>query len=259
MDTVVVELRTLPASPVGPNLMALQPGESASFGRCGCGRCGTDIVLAGPGVPRQAGTITAGENHWRLTNSSRGSSYVVEHLEDSGQYITVEPGRARTPIPFELSRIVVPGSAAGVDLIVFVGNDEAGPDCLPGLADATDCACEPTAESFSLDPTAKYFLVLVALCEPRLRSDAAAHVPTAREIVDRLKALPSCSGLSESAVHFHIDYLVSEKLRLELLGAGQPGRIGWKRLALATMAMRHGLVRSEHLLLLPARGRRPLP
>jgi hypothetical protein len=100
---------------------------------------------------------------------------------------------------------------------------------------------EATATGLSLDPTAKYFLVLVALCEPRLRDASSAVVPTTRQVVDRLRPLAGCETLTERAVSFHIDYLARTKLRL------REGR----RSELVSFALRFDLVRGEHLGLLP--------
>ena len=66
---------------------------------------------------------------------------------------------------------------------------------------------ETATALFSLDETAKYFLVLTALCEPRLRDGSSAALPTDPQILDRLRRLPSCRHLTRSAVNFHLDYL----------------------------------------------------
>ncbi|MFD7586031.1 serine/threonine protein kinase, partial [Kitasatospora sp. NPDC059811] len=100
-------------------------------------------------------------------------------------------------------------------------------------------------------PTAKYFLVLLALCEPRLRSPSAAVVPGVTDVLARLRALPSCHGLTRSAVNYHIDYLVWTKLRLREPYEDGPG--GGKREELAALALKFDLVREEHLALLPPR------
>jgi hypothetical protein len=114
---------------------------------------------------------------------------------------------------------------------------------------------------YALDVTAKYFLVLVALCEPRLRDPSDGALPGAGDIAERLRPLESCRGLTRSAVNYHIDYLAFAKLRLDVgeeSGADGNGRTGAKRARLASLALRFGLVREEHLALLPSR-RRPVP
>jgi hypothetical protein len=250
LETILVELRPPKGGP--SSVVTVSSGDVLVFGRCPCRPCGVDLVVEGAGVSRRAGRVAAADDHWRLENLSRHSSYVVEHLEDSGQYIVVAPQTGPVPVPFEISRVMVPGTDEAGDLIVF------GSRCAPGGTERVDddCACDPTVSPFLLTPSAKYFLVLVALCEPRLCSGDTAEVPTARDIVDRLRPLPACRRFTESTVQFHIDYLVKEKLRLAPSDAEGPGRVGWKRLALTTAAMRYGLVGPQHLELLPARRAR---
>ena len=113
---------------------------------------------------------------------------------------------------------------------------------------------EPTAAAFPLDPTSKYFLVLVALCEPRLRDQSHVAIPTVEQVVERLRPLPACQRLSASAVNFHIDYLATDKLRVKQRTLDErPTRLETKRAALVSLALRFDLVREEHLALLPSR------
>jgi hypothetical protein len=91
---------------------------------------------------------------------------------------------------------------------------------------------------FSLDETAKFFLILVALCEPRLRDCASVALPTAGEIVERLRGR---LDLTRAAVNHHIDYLAIEKLRVK---PPEPGRLDSKREALVAIALRYGIVRA---------------
>jgi len=63
-------------------------------------------------------------------------------------------------------------------------------DHAPGQAGAA------TVAPFSMDCHATYFLVLVALCEPRLRDVSSVAVLTTPEVVERLKAHPSCRNLT---------------------------------------------------------------
>ncbi len=83
-------------------------------------------------------------------------------------------------------------------------------------------------------------------------------LPGVGDIVERLRPLESCRGLTRSAVNYHIDYLAFAKLRLDVgddPGADGNGRTGAKRARLASLALRFGLVREEHLALLPSRER----
>lgn len=259
MDTVIVQLpeerggprcggREQPAP--RPRLLRLGPGETADFGR-GAPGSPVPVRLADPGVSRCAGQIAAAEDYWRLSNYSRTATYVVENLEGAGEHIKVAPGRLGAPVPFEFSRVLLPAEGADACFKVFAPqhayqDDEAAPG-----------GGERTTLPFALDPTAKYFLVLLALCEPRLRNASTGAVPGVGGVLDRLRPLESCRDLTRSAVNYHIDYLASVKLRLRD-DAAEPadgGLTGGKREELVAFALRFDLVREEHLTLLPARSR----
>ncbi|WP_354644107.1 serine/threonine protein kinase [Kitasatospora camelliae] len=265
MDTVIVQLpdrvrRSTPPHPAGrpagaaasrpaPELLHMGPGDTADFGR-GLPDRPVAVPLTDQGVSRRAGEITAAEDYWRLSNFSSGATYVVENLEGAGEHIKVAPGRLGAPVPFEFSRVVLPSLDGSCHFTVFAPQHAylataptgAGPG--PG---------EHTVSPFALDATAKYFLVLVALCESRLRGTSAA-VPGASEVVERLRPLPACRDLTRSAVNYHIDYLARTKLRLR--GTEDPDAPATrKREELAALALRFDLVREDHLALLPPRRR----
>ncbi|MEE1788430.1 serine/threonine protein kinase [Streptomyces sp. SP17BM10] len=247
MDTVIVQLpdRAKAVAPGGrPGLLRMGPGETAVFGRGEPGRA-VPIPLPDQGVSRRAGEITAAEDYWRLSNFSATATYVVENLEGAGEHVKVAPGRLGAPVPFEFSRVLLPALGEPASFKVFAPQHA----YLEGESDGIDG--ERTVSPFALDPTAKYFLVLLALCEPRLRSPSAATVPGATDVVTRLRALPSCHGLTRSAVNYHIDYLVFTKLRLR--EPFDDDRGGGKREELASLALKFDLVREEHLALLPPR------
>ncbi|WP_240967382.1 FHA domain-containing protein [Streptomyces composti] len=265
METIIVQLPDatdpqdqLPSPPRGgggkPRLLHLGPGDIVSFGRGQPGGTDVAIPLDDPGISRHAGQLEAAGDYWRLSNFSRSVSYVVENLEGAGEYLTVAPGRLGAPVPFEFSRVVLPALAGTASFKVFAPQHAY-------LGDRpSDGLGEQTVHPFALDPTAKYFLVLVALCEPRLRDPSDSTLPGVGEIVERLRPLDSCRDLTRSAVNYHIDYLSFTKLRLdpgEEAGttADGGGRTGAKRARLASVALRFGLVREEHLALLPRRPR----
>ncbi|CAL9345745.1 serine/threonine protein kinase [Streptomyces sp. enrichment culture] len=257
METIIVQLPDLMPSPRGgpgrPELLHLGPGDVVDFGRALPGSGGVAIALDDPGISRRAGQVEAAGDYWRLSNFSRTVSYAVENLEGAGEYLTVAPGRLGAPVPFEFSRVVLPALTGTAGFKVFAPQHAyLGEESADGLG-------EQTVHPFALDPTAKYFLVLVALCEPRLRDASDTALPGAGEIVDRLRPLPSCRDLTRSAVNYHIDYLALTKLRLDTGEEGAPGaeggRTGAKRARLASVALRFGLVREEHLGLLPRRSR----
>ena len=228
-------------------IVRLAPGEDATFGRGGPGHP-VRLRIDHPGVGRLAGRIAAAQDHWLLSNLSVDRTYLVENPEGAGEHVKVAPRRLDAPIPFELARVALPVDPAPLEFVVF-----APP---PRLADHSASSPDraSTTVLFSLDETAKYFLVLTALCEPRLRDGSSAALPTDPQILDRLRLLPSCRHLTRSAVNFHIDYLARSKLRLRQPGAAERPRLPGRRAALASFALRFDLVREEHLDLLPSRN-----
>jgi serine/threonine-protein kinase len=250
MDTVLVQSSGSHSRP--PGLLRLGPGDVLTFGR-GAPNAPVGLELAGDGVSRQAGELTAVDDHWRISNFSRTTTYVVENLEGAGEHVKVAPGRIGAPIPFEISRVVLPVADGFADFTVYAPQHS----YLDGAAEAgarAAAAGERTVLPFSLDPTAKYFLVLLALCEPRLRAASAVAIPNAGDVVERLRPLPSCADLTKSAVNYHIDYLATTKLRVrEREGTDGDARMDWKREAIVALALRFDLVRDEHLRMLPAR------
>ena len=217
-------------------MVHVQPGQTLSFGRGGP-KLDVDVKLADPGVSRLAGELTAAEDYWLITNLSAEASYVVDNPEGGGEYITVAPRRIAAPVPFEFARVSLPTSERPAEFLVFAPQHAyADPGSSPGG--------DRTVAAFSLDETAKYFRILVALCEPRLHDSASVALPTADEIAERLE-------LTRAAVNHHIDYLAIEKLRVK---APEPGRLDSKREALVAIALRYGIVRDEHRRLLGRRG-----
>lgn len=209
------------------------------------------VALPDPGVSRHAGRITAAEDYWRLSNYSKHVTYVVENMEGAGEHIKVPPGRLGAPVPFEFSRVVLPSRDGEVHFKVFA------PEHMYLDAGFGAGAGEPTQSPFALDQTSKYFLVLLALCEPRLRDPSSGAVPGVSEVLERLRPLPGCHDLTRSAVNYHIEYLATVKLRLrgdEERSAGTSR----KRAELVSLALRFDLVREEHLALLrPPKPGRP--
>ncbi|CAM3229447.1 serine/threonine protein kinase [Streptomyces albus] len=247
MDTVIVQLpgregHVSGSSDGRPHLLHLGPGETADFGRGGPGSP-VRITLDDPGVSRHAGVITAAEDYWRLSNYSGHATYVVENMEGAGEHIKVPPGRLGAPVPFEFSRVVLPASDGEVDFKVFAP-EHTYLDAGTGVP-----AGEPTQSPFALDQTAKYFLVLLALCEPRLRDPSSGAIPGVSEVLERLRPLEGCHDLTRSAVNYHIDYLATVKLRLRG-GEERAAGTSRKRAELVALALRFDLVREEHLALL---------
>lgn len=221
-----------------PTVVELRPGQSATFGRVDA-----DILLPDAAVSRAAGIVTAVEDHWVISNVSRRNTYVIENPEGGGEFVKLAPRRVDMPVPFEFARVVVPAEGRAATFYVFAAQHQyADPRELPTRGpDATRVA-------FPLDESAKYFLVLVALCEPRLRDSSAHVIRTVPEILDRLAGVPAAAGLSRAAVNFHIDYLARAKLRVKPPDAE---KADWQRAALVSLALQFDLVRHEHLALLP--------
>lgn len=224
-------------------VLELTPDQTLRFGRAP----GTadQLILPHAGVSRAAGEITARGTHWTLTNLSRSTTYLVENPEGAGEHVKVRARRIAAPIPFEISRVVIPASHELVSFSVFAPwqpyLEQPSPD-LPGRA---------TAKSFPMDESAKYFLVLVALCEPRLRDESFA-LPSDQDVARRLADLPGCGDLTAGAVSFHLDYLARHKLRLRSPDGGERGRDP-RREQVASLALRFDLVKEDHLSLLPRR------
>lgn len=218
----------------------LLEGESRWFGRGG-GSTAVDIALA-PGdraVSRLAGVIESVGDHWRLTNTSN-KTYVVEHTERISGYVMVRPGTQGMAIPFETSRVRVPGTDQEYRFLVMAPELA----CIPSLVDDTgpDPSGERTDASYRLDPWNMYFKVMVAFCEPQLLDPASRRIPTKAEVAKRI-------GLKPAAVNGHIDFLLNTKLRVPEAGDGKG--ISWRHQTLVEYALRFELVTSDHLAFLP--------
>ncbi|MEU9192955.1 serine/threonine protein kinase [Streptomyces hundungensis] len=232
--------------------LRLGPGEVARFGR-GSAAAPVELRLDDEAISRLAGEIRVTDDHWQLSNLSRTQSYLVENPEGAGEYLRVPPRRAGAPIPFEFSRVVLPTRRnTSVSFQVFA------PDHVYLDADGLGGQWgSRTVTAYSLDETALYFLILVALCEPRLRDESPVAVPTTPQIVERLSAHPACGRLTARAVSSHIDYLADEKMRISApteAGPRREARRNGKREAIVGLVLRFGLVREEHLALLPPRS-----
>ncbi|GAB2987755.1 FHA domain-containing protein [Streptomyces pseudoechinosporeus] len=219
--------------------LRLAPGERLTFGRS---VRDNDLVVPHDGVSRRAGEITAQGAFWILSNLSTHQTYVVENPEGAGEHIKAGPGRLDAPVPFEFSRIVLPAAGDLLPIEVWAPrHDYLNPS--GGLDGAT------TAPAFSVDRTKRYFAVLAALCEPRLRGAPHAPLPTVDQVVERLR--PCWPAASPASVHWNIDYL-AVKLRLKPgPETAEPGpRLNGKKESLVSLALRFDLVREDDLVVL---------
>ncbi|MGN9792146.1 FHA domain-containing protein [Streptomyces sp. OZ13] len=218
----------------------LAPGDTLRFGRTPApGGGGRQLTIPHPCVSRAAGEITASGTYWSLSNLSGTSTYVVENPEGAGEHIKIAPGRIGAPVPFEFSRVVLPADEP-------VSFDVWAPRHDYADAEGTDPDGEPTALAFALDRTKRYFLVLTALCEPRLRGALHAPLPTVEQVVERLR--PVWPTANRAAVQWNIDYL-AVKLRLKPGPdtVDQGPRLNGKKESLVSLALRFDLVREDDL------------
>ncbi|MEU6353955.1 FHA domain-containing protein [Streptomyces sp. NPDC047072] len=218
--------------------LRLAPGERLTFGRSAA----CHLEIPHEGVSRRAGEIAAQGSFWTLSNLSGRQTYVVENPEGAGEHIKVGPGRLEAPVPFEFSRIVLPAAGDLLALDVWAPRH----DYLRG-GDGLDGAT--TAPAFSVDRSKRYFAVLAALCEPRLRGEPHAPLPTVDQVVTRLR--PNWAAASRTSVQWNIDYL-AVKLRLKPAPeeAEQGPRLNGKKESLVSLALRFDLVREEDLTVL---------
>ncbi|MFH9587754.1 FHA domain-containing protein [Streptomyces luteogriseus] len=217
-------------------------GDRLMFGRAGTAGA---MAIDHKGVPRVAGEITAHHSFWLLSNLSEDQTYVVENPEGAGEHLKIAPGRLEAPVPFEFSRVVLP--AAG-DLLTF---DVWAPRHTFRSADRRGLSGAATAQAFALDRTSRYFAVLAALCEPRLRGEPHAPLPAVEQLVERLR--PVWPAVSRSSVYWNIDYLAL-KLRLRPgPDTAEPGlRVNGRKESLVSLALRFDLVREDDLVVLAA-------
>jgi hypothetical protein len=234
----------VPAQCAGPEeQFRLAPGEFLRFGRTRPDDTAVPhLTLAHDGVSRSAGEIRASGAFWTLSNLGSQQTYVVENPEGAGEHIKVAPGRLDAPVPFEFSRVVLPAAGELLAFEVWAPRHDyvtADPS-LPGAL---------TAPAFALDRTKRYFAVLAALCEPRLRGEPHAPLPTVDQVVERLR--PYWPAASRASVQWNIDYL-AVKLRLKAPpeSAECGPRLNGKKESLVSLALRFDLVREVELTVL---------
>ncbi|MFC9928503.1 FHA domain-containing protein [Streptomyces sp. NPDC127190] len=242
MYSIIVVPPPTPEDPHRRERLRLAPGERLTFGRA----AGNDLTIPHDGVSRRAGELGAQGAFWILSNLSARQTYVVENPEGAGEHIKVGPGRLDAPVPFEFSRIVLPAAGDLLALEVWAPRHDY-------LRDGAGADGDTTAPAFSVDRTTRYFAVLAALCEPRLRGDPHAPLPTVDQVVDRLR--PAWPAASRTSVQWNIDYL-AVKLRLKPgpEEAEQGPRLNGKKESLVSLALRFDLVREDDLAVLAGTG-----
>ncbi|GAA3088596.1 FHA domain-containing protein [Streptomyces rectiviolaceus] len=236
----------------------LAPGECLGFGRRDHAvqdhasrhpsrAVGRWFSIPHEGVSRSAGMIAASGDHWTLSNFSRRQTYVVENPEGAGEHIKVAPGRTEAAVPFEFARVVMPAAEELISFDVWAPHHNYRPE-----EESEDPDQDRTDPAFPLDRSKLYFLALAALCEPRLRGDPYAALPTSRQLLSRLQ--PVWPAVSRTTLQWNIDYL-AVKLRLKPApeAADRGSRHHGKKESLAMFALRFDLVREEDLALLRAK------
>ncbi|WP_248580881.1 hypothetical protein [Nocardioides sp. InS609-2] len=213
-------------------------GESADFGRdrfSGAFKLGAQPLF---------GSFEVDDDRLMISNYTTSTTFVIENLEGGSELVKARPRHLRMSVPFEMSRIIIP---AGMDVFEFTAF---GPE--PQMLDAEHAIDYGNVPLARLDTASKYFAVLVALCEPRLRGNSMAAVPSVQELVARLRGTDLFTLPSRSSINYHIDYLVEQKVPVtQWAKYGDDGRRHSKREALVAFAMRFDLVSEEHLDLLP--------
>jgi hypothetical protein len=243
----------VPAAGTRGEQVRLAPGESVEFGRAhGEPQASRShyLTIAHQGVSRRAGTISAVSTHWTLTNRSTSQTYVVENPEGAGEHIKVGPGRIEAPVPFEFSRVVLPAAGDLLGIDVWAPRHEY-------LDERVEFAGDPTVAAFPLDRSKRYFLVLAALCEPRLRGAPHAPLPTADQLIERLR--PVWPTVNRASVQWNIDYLaVKTRIKPSPESADPGPRVNGKKESLVSLALRFDLVDEHDLIRLDAAdGRQP--
>jgi hypothetical protein len=240
-DIEVIVSWSNPRHPDGPQFTEqsrMRAGDRLSFGRVS----GTGKLQ--PGAAPGIGAFEVSDRHLLFSNLTASTTFAIENLEGGTELVKARPRQLDMVIPFEMSRILIPTGTSVSEITVF-----ASPPVLLRSDQATTFSASAVSK---LDTTSKYFAVLVALCEPRLRGSSMAAVPSVQEVAERLKRTKQFRGANRSSINYHIDYLADRKLPVSQWAKYvDEGRMHSKREALVAFALRFDLVREEHLSLLP--------
>lgn len=235
-----------PATDPDLQQLTLGRGEEVTFGG---DPARVDFHVEAPQLPGVLGTLATRPDHWSITNHTDTVTMVVENLRGQG-FATVPPNTDNVPMPFGAARVLILARSGLAGFTVHTGlYGEAARDEIGRL--------DPV-----LDEDTKYFLVLVALCEPALRFGTMVSVPTSREIAVTLSRLDQCQDMSPQAVQYHLHYVLNRKLRdhlhhfSRLRGRTVTGA-RHQRVLLAELSLRFNLVSREHLRLLEPADERP--
>lgn len=226
------------AEPPPPKRVDLRVGERFDFGR------DPSTGAFKPDVQPLVGSIEVEDCRLVVSNYTASTTFVIENLEGGTELVKARPRHVRMTVPFEMFRILIPAGLTMLELTAF------GPE--PPMLHADDATEDADGPVPQLDTASKYFAVLVALCEPRLRGNSMAAVPSVQELVARLRETELFKLANRSSINYHIDYLVDQKIPVTRWAKyGDHGRRHSKREALVAFALRFDLVGEHHLDLLP--------
>lgn len=241
-----VSIRLGAARDSGPRHWRLRPGEMLAFG----GDSGlVDVAFVDLQLPGRIGWVICAPDHWSIENAGTDMPIVAENGDGGHDFVKVMPGWT-LPVPFSVARVLVLAPDGVHSFLATTDSYRAGAAVL--LDDGPPVVPRPAL----LDEAAKYFLVLVALCEPALRYGSTALIPTTAQMVRRLRGLRSCREMTEAAVQFHLNYLLTAKLWTHVrtytsIHGSSPTRAShYRRAALVDLSLRFNLVRHAHLALL---------
>jgi hypothetical protein len=218
----------------------LSPGDDLTFGRSG------DLVIDDNRyLHRSVGQFSWNNGMWWLANT--GSSIALRLADTVGpSYTRVAPG-STVPLVYETATITFEAGGLPYELRteLLVEAPLYAIDLATSADDGeTDLEATTTAGSLPLNDEQR--LLLVALCEPRLRGDTANELGTNRQIASRL-------GWTITKFNRKLDWLCQK-----YAAAGVSGLRGSsdllardRRLRLVEHALDAGVVTARDLALLP--------
>ena len=214
-----------------PRRLDAERGGRLVLGSCDCEECTPDLVLpARPGAWLCC-IICAQDDHWRLDNLCMDVEVAVVDLENPDLRVSAPPGRRQLVVPFEFSGLSFRiGPCEVSDPVTVIG---------PEIVVEENAACRSSLAPLAavdLRPGTAYLAVLEELCS----GVAASGLPPSSTVVSEQL---SRRGLrvTPKAVDHHVDYL----FRRLFPSAGSSQRRGYKRWALASLALRSGTACTE--------------
>ncbi len=215
----------------------LDPGESLHFGRRG------DLVIdeANPFLHRVIGRFSNRSSVWWISNE--GSKLPLVVIGEDGTRVELPPGGATAVLHGETRVLFDAGSARYEVTCTFRGTTGDEPptgDVLEG---------EATTDWGTIPLNFEQRQLLVALCEPRLRSDAGA-VPSNKAMATRL-------GWSVKKLERKLDYMCRRFTEAGVVGLrGRSGSdAGDRRRRLADHVLRLRIVTNDDLIVLDVTNR----